>query len=865
MKKSIWLAWGMAFSALPGFATTFIVTNASDSGPGSLRQAILDADGTPGTNTIQFSIGAGGPQTIYLFTGLPAVVGPMTIDGTTQPGFGGNPIIELNGSNAGPSDNGLHITGGKCTVRGLVINRFAGHGMLIESNANNVVAGNYLGTDVSGTLARSNGLDGILVKVSPNTIGGTFPADRNLISGNGQYGIEIQGARLTSEAGNRIIGNLIGTDITGTTSVSNVLHGIVISPGASNIIGGTIIQERNVISGNGSIGIYVYDSHYGFNRIQGNFIGVSAYGTNRLANGSSGVDVHESDRTYIGGAVAGAGNLISGNQGYGIYLDGMGLGCHTNFIQGNFIGTDVTGKLAISNRYDGIALDVSYICQIGGTVPGAENLVSGNGGDGISLGWDTYYTTIQGDLIGCNASGAGALPNLGAGISLYGTWNSLIGGTSPGAGNVISANHGDGIYFDGEGYSTIGNVIQGNFIGTDASGNNALGNSGNGIYLSYISSYGGTNLIGGTSASARNIISANKLNGIRFMNWGPGLQIQGNYIGTDVSGTRKLGNLGNGILVDNSWTNTIGGTVSGTGNLISGNSNGVVISGSSALGNAIQGNSIGTQRDGLSALGNSACGMLITNSASLNTVGGPLLGAGNAIAFSGQDGIRICSGNRNTVRVNSLFSNGGLGIDLNGDGVTPNDSGDGDSGANNLLNYPVLTSSTNYGGVTFLTGTLNSVPNSTFTLEFFSNHATDPTTYGEGQTFLGSTNVMTDGNGNVSFTALFSPAVPAGDFISATSTDPGGSTSEFSQCILVGNPKLSFSPSAGKYQACWSSLAAGFHLEWTDSLSVPTHWTAVTNAVVLTNGTYSAILNPAAGNHFYRLAKQWLGDGASPG
>src|ERR1035441_7362863 len=159
MKKSIWLAWGMAFSALPGFATTFIVTNASDSGPGSLRQAILDADGTPGTNTIQFSIGAGGPQTIYLFTGLPAVVGPMTIDGTTQPGFGGNPIIELNGSNAGPSDNGLHITGGKCTVRGLVINRFAGHGMLIESNANNVVAGNYLGTDVSGTLARSNGLD----------------------------------------------------------------------------------------------------------------------------------------------------------------------------------------------------------------------------------------------------------------------------------------------------------------------------------------------------------------------------------------------------------------------------------------------------------------------------------------------------------------------------------------------------------------------------------------------------------------------------------------------------------------------------------------------------------------------------------
>ena len=855
MKKSIWLVCCMAFSALQTFATTFTVTNASDSGVGSLRQAILDANASPGADTIQFNIAGSGAHTVYLFTELPALTGPTTLDGTTQPGFAGSPIIELSGNNAGPSDNGLHLTGGNCTVRGLVINRFAGHGMLIESNGNNVIAGNYIGTDVSGTGTRSNGWDGILVRISPNTIGGTSLADRNLISGNGQYGIEIQGARLTSEPGNRIIGNLIGTDITGTTSLSNVLHGIVISPGASNIIGGTTIQERNVISGNGSIGIYVYDSHYGFNRIQGNYIGVSAYGTNRLANGASGVDVHESDRTYIGGTVAGAGNLISGNQGYGIYLDGMGLGCDTNFIQGNFIGTDVTGKLAISNRYDGIALEVSFICQIGGAAPGAGNLISGNGGDGISLGWDTENTTIQGNLIGCDVSGAGSLSNLGAGISLYGAWNNSIGGTSSGAGNVISANHGDGIYFDGTGASTIGDVIQGNFIGTDASGNNALGNTGNGIYLSYISSYGATNFIGGTSSSARNIISANKLNGIRFMNCGPGLQIQGNYIGTDVSGTRKLGNMGNGIFVDNSWTNTIGGTDSGAGNLISGNSNGVVISGSSALGNAIQGNLIGTQRDGLSALGNSACGVLITNSASLNTVGGSIPGAGNTIAFSGRDGVRICSGNRNTVRMNSLFSNGGLGIDLNGDGVTPNDSGDGDSGANNLLNYPVLTSATNYGGLTFLTGTLNSVPNSAFTLEFFSNHATDPTTYGEGQTFLGSTNIMTDGNGNASFSVLFSPAVPASGFISATSTDPGGSTSEFSQCIVVGKPELAFSPSAGKYQVSWTSLAAGFHLEWTDNLLPPTHWTTVTNAAVLTNGTYSVILNPAAGNHFYRLAQ----------
>ena len=764
-------------------AATFTVISANDSGPGSLRQTILDANAGLGPARIEFSIVGAGPQTIYLFSELPAVSAPTTIDGSTQPGFAGKPIIELNGSNAGPKDNGLRLTGGDSTIRGLVINGFAGHGLIIESNANNTVVGNYFGTDPSGTVSQPNGLDGIFVKVSPNTIGGTSSADGNVVSGNLRCGIEIQGARLSSEPGNVIIGNYIGTDFRGLVGLSNVLDGILISPGASNVIGGRTIQERNIISGNGQNGIHVDDSHYGFNRIEGNYIGVSAYGTNRLANGGSGVLVESSDRTSIGAAVPGAGNVVSGNRQCGIYLDGFGLGSDTNVIKGNFIGTDITGRFAISNGYAGVAIVSSFVNQVGGLEPGAGNLISGNAGDGIELGWSTWNTDIQGNLIGCDATGQGSLGNGGSGISLYGAWNNRIGGSAPGAANVISANRGDGLQFDGTGYGTANNVVQGNFIGTDASGVNELGNAGNGIYLSYVS--GETNTFGGTNASARNIISANKLSGIRLVNSGPGLQIQGNYIGADVSGAKNLGNLGDGVVIDRSWTNFIGGIAPGAGNLISCNSNGIIISGNSALGNSIQGNLIGTQSDSLSPLGNRACGVLVTNSASLTTIGGSTLAAGNTIAFSGLDGVRVCSGNRNTVRLNSIFSNGALGIDLGGDGVTRNDPRDGDSGPNNLINYPVLTSAVNSADLTIVAGTLNSVPNSTFTVEVFGSYASDPTTYGEGETFLASTNVTTDASGNASFTMLISPPAQAAEFISATSTDLGGSTSEFAQCIQV--------------------------------------------------------------------------------
>jgi len=337
----------------------------------------------------------------------------------------------------------------------------------------------------------------------------------------------------------------------------------------------------------------------------------------------------------------------------------------------------------------------------------------------------------------------------------------------------------------------------------------------------------------------------------RWKKWAP----PSDRLSMQITGTRNLGNMGNGILADNSGTNTIGGTISGAGNLISGNLNGVVISGSSAVGNAIQGNLIGTQRDGVSPLGNRSHGIVISNSANLNMIGGAGATVCNVIALNAGCGVTVAQGVRNTIRGNSIFQNGVLGIDLGMDGVTPNDPCDADAGPNNLVNYPVLTSATNCGSLTIVTRTLNSVPNPTFTLEFFSDHTTDPTTYGQGRIFLGSTNVTTDAGCNANFTAILSPPVPAGDLICATGTEPGGSTSEFSQSIIVVQPRLAFSSSAGKYQISWPSLVAGFHLECANNLAPPTYWTTVTNAVVLTNGCYGATVSAVPGNHFYRLAK----------
>lgn len=455
--RSLWgLACLLALSihAAGAWGATVTVTNDNDSGPGSLRWAIEQVNASEGADVIQINIPGTGVHTIAPVSPLPEITKPFFLDGTTQPAFAGLPLIELNGANAGTGANGLDITGGSSTVRGLVINGFGGNQVQLRIKGGNVVEGNFIGINAAGTAGSPNSSGGVRITSANNLIGGTQPGAGNVISGNSQRGIGITGSGAT---GNLVQGNFIGTDAAGTAAVPN-------------------------------------------------FEGV------QITNGASG--------NTIGGIVSGAGNVISGN---------------------------------------------------------------------------------------------------------------LFNGVHP---------------------------------------NNSASN-----------------------------------------------QILGNKIGTDSTGTQPLGNGQHGVLLDGGANN--------------------------------------------------------------NAIGGP--SAGNTIAFNGGAGVSVFGNTSigNLISQNSIFDNGILGIDLGNDGVTPNDAGDADTGPNNLQNFPALTSATRSGNSITVQGTLNSTPNSTFTLEFFATTAADP----EGDRLLGLILASTDYNGNASFTGELH--VVFGDTrITATATGSDG-TSELSEPIPV--------------------------------------------------------------------------------
>ena len=392
---------------------------------------------------------------------------------------------------------------------------------------------------------------------------------------------------------------------------------------------------------------------------------------------------------------------------------------------------------------------------------------------------------IQGNNIGTDVTGTHVLGN-GGGIYLASNDTVLN--------NVISGSTGGGLTDQGGG----SNLIQGNRIGTDVTGTKDLGNGGDGIYFSDA----GNSTIGGTSPGAGNVISGNGGSGIFFTSEIAGSNIiQGNFIGTDITGTIALGNGGDGITDFDEYNNTIGGTSKGAGNVISANTgSGIVLTDVFASGNLIQANRIGTDITGTKNLGNGRAGVDVD--VSNNTIGGSVAAA-NTIAFNGGPGVVVGNTNfgRNPTGVvisfNSIHDNSGIGIDLGDDGVTLNTPGGPHSGPNDLQNYPVLISAVSSNGRTIGKGTLNSTPNTTFTIQFFSNPKVDPSGYGQGQTYLGQITVTTDANGNASFGAALNFALPTGLVLSATATDPNGNTSEFSADLTVTGSPSAFATSLG--------------------------------------------------------------------
>jgi len=464
----------------------------------------------------------------------------------------------------------------------------------------------------------------------------------------------------------------------------------------------------------------------------------------------------------------------------GIRIDTAG----GNTIQGNFFGTDPSGTV---RRANGISIDIdaSPNNTIGGTTPTARNLISGNiSGLGVSIqNPSSTGNVVAGNFIGTNAAGTAALNNGTGVVIINNASGNTIGGTAAGARNVISGNS-TGISISVA--STTGNVVAGNYIGTNPAGTASLGNS-TGISLSAPG-----NTIGGTTVSARNIISGNST-GVSLTTGAATNLVQGNYMGLNSAGDAAVGNSRAVAIQAGATNNLIGGTAAGARNIISGNSGGVVLATTvSGANNRVEGNFIGTNPAGTVGIPNSFGVDIQIGSG--NVVGGTAAGAGNVIAFNsvGVDveppfGGPAASGD--PILGNSIFSNN-QGIDLNGDGVTPNDAGDTDTGGNNLQNFPVLTAAGSGGGNTTLGGQLNSTPNRSFRIEFFANTALDRTGFGEGQTFIGSTTVGTDSNGNGSFVVSTGSATPSGQFITATATDnTTNDTSEFSLGIQVNGPE----------------------------------------------------------------------------
>jgi len=922
-------------------ASTYTVSNTNDSGAGSLRQAILDANNHTGPDTISFNIsGCSGVCTISLSSALPALTGGQTtINGYSQPGSApatsSSPatlLVEIDGTGVAGDVDGLHITSYGNTIRGLVLHDFDS-AVRIEGAAGNAISGNYIGTDATGSSAQGNQI-GVRIsgQAQSNTIGGDEDAERNVISGNvdgvkidasgavgntiagnyigpaanssslgntgrgivlgsealgntiannriryngeggvwlengarnntiggdrgdggneivenghsgvfisgsnstrnhvqgnyvysnDEYGIFVNGAQQNTVGGERdSTGNTVvrngwdGVCLAGTTTISNTVsgnyigwvsagvpdpgnghNGVYLRAGAhGNTIGGDMEAEGNVIVNNAYHGVCLDAAGTSDNVVSGNYIGVipHPWGEDGAGNGQEGIRVSLADNNTIGPQ-----NVVSYNEGHGIYIY-IGDG---NTIRGNLVGTDIAGTHARANGGSGIYIGVqSKDNTVGGSEYGQANVISGNDSHGVYIaGSGTTGNVVQGNYIGVDLSGTKVLGNHLSGIRIdNGASNNTIGGSQAGQGNIIGGNGNYGLYL-----AASSHVVGHNFVGTNAydanlsndkggivvewGQQNEIGpanvvafNDGPGIHVvagtqNYVfGNYVGTdegvtkdlgnktygiqlsdathhNTIGGDEASERNIIAHNS-HGVYITGEGTDANtISGNYIGT--GGGNDMGNTWAGVVVtDGAQDNAIGGSSAAEGNVISGNGFGIVINSAGTTGNTVAGNYVGLAAGGTASLSNSFDGVVIASDATDNTIG-----PDNIIAHNNWDGVHV-KGNataRNVVTGNSIHHND-LGIHL-------------EDGANGGIAAPTVDSTT--AGSYHISGTACAG----CSVELFSNGDND----GEGETYLGATTA--DGSGDYVLTIQYLTQ----SYLTATATGAVKGTSQFSAAYLV--------------------------------------------------------------------------------
>jgi CSLREA domain-containing protein len=663
--------------------------NVCETGPGNgvctLRAAIQEANARAGIQWISFSAD---------YTLTPATPYPTLSDtsGGTRIYSSGRTIIVDGATTSGTTKSGFFISSDYNSIEGIVVKNFY-VGILVEGNNNHIT-------------------------------GCTVISNTNV-------GIDLEGMT------NHVAASYIGTDASDTTGVGNTLYGVLVL-GTNNMVGtdGDGVSddtEKNVISGNVKDGVYITEG--GGHVVAGNYIGTTKNGISALPNGECGVQVEGAPEAGIRIGTNGNGvsdgyerNIISGNTKSGICIDdGTGI-----VVAGNFIGTTYDGTTDLGNMEFGVVVGVGASGIIIGTNGDGscdhmeKNLISGNSMTGVVL--SSADNVVAGNLIGVNWAGDTAIQNEYFGVWIEGA-NNRIGTDGNGVSddyerNIISGNKHFGIHVLGS--SSVGNIIAGNYIGTDIDGNTAIPNVGAGIALQHSSGTRiGTNGDGNGDAAEWNIISGNTSNGIWLS--GSSLDIiAGNYIGTNAVGD-PLGNGGAGIYFEDALKSKI------------------------------------TYKTNITS---------------------------SVIAYNTGDGIYVdtAAGEGHNFSQNSIYSNGGLGIDLGPNGVTMNDGMDADSGANGLQNFPALYSARFVTTDTVkIGGALNSLPEHEFRVEFYASDTCNASGYGEGKYYLTNSIVVTDINGNVDVSRSVSipSALSGGEvYLTVLARDTAtGNTSEFSNCI----------------------------------------------------------------------------------
>jgi hypothetical protein len=643
--------------------------------------------------------------------------GPATWVNLNYPGV--DPTTNITSSNSVYGDQVVGVVIGQATIPfqatvnigfqlSNVISDNGGNGIALVQSNNNQIAMNYIGTDVTGTVALGNHQNGILLTAgsTSNLIGGEAtggndptnsvfvrPPQGNLISGNSGDGVFIT----DGATDNQLSGNFIGTTASGDSALGNHADGVeILDANGNELIGCTFQQDPfvfyNVISGNDGNGLLIFNSNN--TTIQANFFGMGSDNNTDVGNELNGIVVAGTSADTVMGGPIPLGNVDACNGQNGLVVRDSA----SSFVTYNTF----CGLAAFSEDPDfGNGEDGMLITSTGGNILIRTNVVTSNGDNGIEISGAASGVRVAGNIVGLDTNGNAAMGNVGNGIEVDGSaHNIVIGGPQPTfniiAHNVISANGGNGVAITGQAHNI---VLSYSYIGTDLIGSQALGNSGAGVYLG-AGTYGTT--IGSPDPSLLTVISGNLGDGIEMVGT-HGNTVIGSLIGTDATGVLPLANAGNGIDILNSSNNTIGSAVA--------------------------------------------------------QVGIPA----NIIAFNGDSGVFVESGNGNDIRANSIYDNALSGIDLA-------------SGANLDQPAPVLSSVVDLPMSIKISGTLTSAPNAGYTIDIFASDMNNSS----GRLYLGSMKLRTNGAGVAAF--VFSGELPpdTASYITATATDASGNTSAFS-------------------------------------------------------------------------------------